>query len=100
MALPMKVVFAALAAGILVWGVLDCITNFEQNGCEMTWMFEYPKYLVRICIFKCSQNHLIQFYHFVCSFFCRINFIILADCFASKLGVCMREEEGEGVIGV
>ena len=55
MALPMKVVFAGLAAGILVWGILDCITNFEQNGCEMTWMFDYPKYLVRICIIICSH---------------------------------------------
>ena len=55
MALRINVVFAGLAAGILVWGILDCITNFEQNGCEMTWMFEYPKYLVRICIIACSH---------------------------------------------
>lgn len=46
MALPMKVLFASIATGLLVWGIYDCITNFEQNGCEMTWMFEYPKYLV------------------------------------------------------
>lgn len=47
MALPMKIVFAAVATGLLVLGIHDCITNFEENGCEMTWMFEYPTYLVR-----------------------------------------------------
>ncbi|XP_070187912.1 GPI inositol-deacylase-like [Littorina saxatilis] len=45
MALPMKIVFAAVATGLLVLGIHDCITNFEENGCEMTWMFEYPTYL-------------------------------------------------------
>ncbi|XP_076459626.1 GPI inositol-deacylase-like [Babylonia areolata] len=45
MAVPIKLIFAGLATGILVLGILDCLTNFEQNGCEMTYMFQYPKYL-------------------------------------------------------
>ncbi|KAK7502003.1 hypothetical protein BaRGS_00006755 [Batillaria attramentaria] len=45
MALPMKVVFACIATSLLVGGILDCITNFEENGCEMTWMWENPKWL-------------------------------------------------------
>ena len=60
MALPMKAVFAALATGILVWGILDCITNFEENGCEMTWMFEYPKYLVRLTL-----SHVINYFQII-----------------------------------
>ncbi|XP_060063451.1 GPI inositol-deacylase-like [Ylistrum balloti] len=37
--------FAVLCVGILVYGVLDILTNFEENKCEMTFMFEMPEYV-------------------------------------------------------
>lgn len=57
MALPRRTIFASIAAVILVWGVWDVITNFEENGCEMTWMFEYPKYMVRKCTIALEESN-------------------------------------------
>ncbi|XP_033736191.1 GPI inositol-deacylase-like [Pecten maximus] len=37
--------FAAVCVGILVYGILDMLTNFEENQCEMTYMFEMPEYV-------------------------------------------------------
>ena len=31
---------------VLGLGLLDMLKNFEENGCEMTYMFEYPEYIV------------------------------------------------------
>lgn len=32
--------------GLFCVGVYDFLKNVEPNGCEMTYMFEYPQYLV------------------------------------------------------
>ncbi|XP_072044327.1 GPI inositol-deacylase-like [Amphiura filiformis] len=44
MAARNKILCSVLLA-ILSWGLYDILTNFEPNGCAMTYMFEYPKYL-------------------------------------------------------
>lgn len=38
--------FAVLCVGVLIYGILDLLTNFEDNKCEMTFMFEMPEYVV------------------------------------------------------
>lgn len=30
-----------------ILGVVRYITDFEENTCDMTYMFEYPQYVVR-----------------------------------------------------
>ncbi|XP_046551704.1 GPI inositol-deacylase-like, partial [Haliotis rubra] len=45
MALPIRYIFAIASLGLLSAGIYDYLKNFEENGCEMTWMFEYPKYI-------------------------------------------------------
>ncbi|KAH3871259.1 hypothetical protein DPMN_034454, partial [Dreissena polymorpha] len=43
---PLKpVVFSVLVVALFVLGIFDVITNYEENKCEMTWMFEMPQYL-------------------------------------------------------
>ncbi|OWF52730.1 GPI inositol-deacylase-like [Mizuhopecten yessoensis] len=37
--------FAVVCVGILVYGILDIMTNFEENNCDMTYMFEMPEYV-------------------------------------------------------
>ncbi|RVE57714.1 hypothetical protein OJAV_G00201970 [Oryzias javanicus] len=34
----------AVAAGLLVVGLREVLTGFEENRCSMTYMFEYPEY--------------------------------------------------------
>lgn len=41
------VVFSVAVVALIVLGILNVITNYEENKCEMTWMFEQPQYLVR-----------------------------------------------------
>ncbi|XP_046355046.2 GPI inositol-deacylase-like [Haliotis rufescens] len=45
MSLPIRYIFAVASLGLLSAGIYDYLKNFEENGCEMTWMFEYPKYI-------------------------------------------------------
>ena len=42
----MSLIFSVLVVFLIVIGVLDVITNHEDNRCEMTYMFERPEYLV------------------------------------------------------
>ena len=42
----MSLVFSVVVVFLIVIGVLDVITNYEDNRCEMTYMFERPEYLV------------------------------------------------------
>ena len=28
------------------YGIYDYFTGFEENGCEMTYMYEYPQFVV------------------------------------------------------
>ena len=28
------------------YGIYDFLTGFEENGCEMTYMYEYPQFVV------------------------------------------------------
>ncbi len=51
MAAPFRVVFLVFIASFFVIGIYDMLSNFEENGCEMTYMFEWPKYMVRILLF-------------------------------------------------
>ncbi|KAK2906371.1 GPI inositol-deacylase isoform X1 [Channa argus] len=39
------VAFYAVALGLLVVGLRELLTGFEENRCSMTYMFEYPEYL-------------------------------------------------------
>jgi len=34
---------------LYILGVARYVTDFEENTCEMTYMFEYPQYVVRKC---------------------------------------------------
>jgi len=40
------VAFYILALGLLVVGLRELLTGFEENRCSMTYMFEYPEYRV------------------------------------------------------
>lgn len=37
---------ALIALIIYVYGILVTITSVEQNDCRMTYMFEYPQFVV------------------------------------------------------
>ncbi|XP_017294120.2 GPI inositol-deacylase [Kryptolebias marmoratus] len=39
-----RVAFYAFALGLLVVGLRELLTGFEENRCSMTYMFEYPEY--------------------------------------------------------
>ena len=43
---PLRYVFMSGVLIVLGLGLLDMLKNFEENGCEMTYMFEYPEYIV------------------------------------------------------
>ncbi|GFR93937.1 GPI inositol-deacylase-like [Elysia marginata] len=44
MAAPLTLSVSVVIISIIAYGVNDLLTNFEDNGCEMTYMFEYPEY--------------------------------------------------------
>lgn len=39
--------FLMLILLFYILGVVRYITDFEENTCDMTYMFEYPQYVVR-----------------------------------------------------
>lgn len=41
-----------IATIFFLLGVHHFITNVEENGCEMTFMFEYPQFVVSIGTLK------------------------------------------------
>lgn len=47
MHLMVKFGFSFGCLGLFALGVWDVLLNFEKNRCEMTYMFEYPDYVVR-----------------------------------------------------
>ena len=48
MDVPKQAFVVLLVLGLLTAGVLDVLFNYEQNLCEMTYMYEYPDYTVMI----------------------------------------------------
>ena len=42
----MKVLLTFGVVSILVVGLYDVLIRHEENGCEMTYMYEWPQYLV------------------------------------------------------
>lgn len=40
------VAFYGAALGLLLVGLRELLTGFEENRCSMTYMFEYPEYRV------------------------------------------------------
>ncbi|XP_035828365.1 GPI inositol-deacylase isoform X2 [Aplysia californica] len=44
MAAPIPLSVSVVLVSIIGAGIYDVLTNFEQNGCEMTYMYEYPEY--------------------------------------------------------
>ncbi|KAK3758559.1 hypothetical protein RRG08_050999 [Elysia crispata] len=44
MAAPIALSVSVFIISIVAYGIHDLLTNFEDNGCEMTYMFEYPEY--------------------------------------------------------
>ena len=48
MAASVKKVLLLVFLGIFCYGVFDYVANFEKNGCEMTYMYTTPEYLVSI----------------------------------------------------
>ncbi|GFO02308.1 GPI inositol-deacylase-like [Plakobranchus ocellatus] len=44
MAAPLALSISVGLVGIITYGIHDLLTNFEENGCEMTYMFEFPRY--------------------------------------------------------
>lgn len=53
------VVFSVFVVALVVVGIVDVISNFEENKCEMTWMFEQPQYLVRIPFVAMKTNYIL-----------------------------------------
>ena len=47
MAAPIALSVSVFIISIVAYGIHDLLTNFEDNGCEMTYMFEYPEYQVK-----------------------------------------------------
>jgi len=47
MASVMKFVLLAALVAMFCLGVYDVLKNYENNACEMTYMFEVPEYMVR-----------------------------------------------------
>ena len=39
--------FSVFIVFLLVVGILNVILQYEENKCEMTWMFEQPQYKVQ-----------------------------------------------------
>ena len=46
MAAPIALSISVVIISIIAYGIHDLLTNFEDNVCEMTYMFEYPEYQV------------------------------------------------------
>ena len=44
--LVIKFSLLSFILGMFVMGVYDVLKNFEENGCEMTYMYELPQYMV------------------------------------------------------
>ncbi|XP_052071301.1 GPI inositol-deacylase-like isoform X3 [Mytilus californianus] len=42
---PGKIGYCLVCVGIIVYGIWDYLSNFEQNKCLMTYMFEMPEYI-------------------------------------------------------
>lgn len=45
-AIKFFVVFSCMVLASLIIGFHNLLTSVEENGCEMTYMFEYPQYVV------------------------------------------------------
>ena len=43
-----SVLFSLLVVGIYILGAARYLTNLEGNTCDMTYMFQYPQYVVCI----------------------------------------------------
>jgi len=42
-----RIVFRFGLLAVFCFGVYDVLKNYENNACEMTYMFEMPDYMVR-----------------------------------------------------
>lgn len=60
----MCIVVALIALIIYMYGVLITITTQEKNTCEMTYMFEYPQFVVSnlVIIFVRLRGSRIRFF--------------------------------------
>lgn len=47
MDIPKRFVAVVIVLGLFAMGILDVLFNYEQNLCQMTYMFEQPDYTVR-----------------------------------------------------
>lgn len=59
MASPLRFTVLVLILGMFCYGVYDILTNDESNGCEMTYMYEIPEYMVgcfSFCRFRYSTR--------------------------------------------
>ncbi|KAH9519755.1 hypothetical protein Btru_070832 [Bulinus truncatus] len=45
MAAPIALTISVGILSVICLGFYDYLTHFEENGCEMTYMYEYPKYV-------------------------------------------------------
>lgn len=54
---------ALIALIIYFYGILVTITSMEKNDCKMTYMFEYPQFVVSK---KISRLHLfwLEYFHY------------------------------------
>lgn len=49
-----KIVFSFFIVSFLIYGIVDFLTNHEENRCEMTYMYENPEYLVSSNFYSAS----------------------------------------------
>lgn len=45
-AINLFAIFSGFVSFTFIIGLHNFLTNNEENGCEMTYMFEYPQYVV------------------------------------------------------
>ena len=52
-----RAIFLCFIASFFMIGLYNLLTDFENNKCEMTYMFEWPKYMVSSFYLLCSPSH-------------------------------------------
>ena len=67
MAAPIKLFMLMAILTIFGIGIYDMVANVERNGCEMTYMYNNPEYLVSLatrdvlCEYKLTESSSIDF---------------------------------------
>lgn len=47
--MPKRLLLPLISFCCALYGLHHFLNNVEENACDMTYMFEYPEYLVKLC---------------------------------------------------